>query len=763
MKRVALLLAAVVLGAATPPPPQSLYSLPGTWVAPQTYTRGTVASALRYDARAFGSCTWDNAHDVGPCINLAIAAASAIPGSSVVLPAGKYGWATPLVIGTTGVSLMGQGAGIAVDNNASNLVPVTELSWIGSASAGPGLDVEPSGLQSLYGVNVWGIAFNCANLVDVCVKFEQTSASWWNILASDARLTNIMTTTEPSGFVDAPGTQVNEIWFQSRSTSNTYSPTGILLDQGAGSSFNTSLNHIHLLSAVYAKGDGIVIAGTDNNVIEHVATTPILSSNSGTPLVLANAKYVPPSGVAVNAAAGGGNIFGKVESGGVVNGFLAGSTITPGANSGTAAVTTVSLTTNAQTALQNATLNFASTTGALIGMTASCGSWACGIPPGTPVISVTGTTVVLGLSGGVAQIIPTSTAITFSYGVTVNAVAGTYTMTAVDGTHWTLTAPSGGHNQTNVAVASNAISFTDMVIPLSGTPVANDTFSIVVPVPVINQTFQSVDTGNDSIPIFFENGASGWQATVLNPYLVPYGGAGDMKIAPYNVTNGCVQLGGFPGQSAVGCPKGGMLLGGFASGGQGQGGVASGHATVVDGTYAQSWGEFTRADGYASRAAGVGSTVRTRYAADCWASGELAAQGDAQTCVGVLHGTGASTSALPLTADGLTAGSTNCINIPNNTAYAITLTLAALDHTTVTKNETWLNWGGLLTRGANAASTALTMQSTPTPISNGTVTGSAIAASADTTNGCLTLTFTPPSGNTDTWNAVARVTTIEVQ
>lgn len=129
----------------------------------------------------------------------------------------------------------------------------------------------------------------------------------------------------------------------------------------------------------------------------------------------------------------------------------------------------------------------------------------------------------------------------------------------------------------------------------------------------------------------------------------------------------------------------------------------------------------------------------------------------------VLRGTGASASAFSLTADKLAAGAQNCINIPNNTAYAIVVTLMALDHTTVSKNETWLNWGGLLTRGANAASTALTMQSTPTPLSNGTVTGSAIAASADTTNGCLTLQFTPPTGNSDTWNAVARVTTVEVQ
>jgi hypothetical protein len=103
------------------------------------------------------------------------------------------------------------------------------------------------------------------------------------------------------------------------------------------------------------------------------------------------------------------------------------------------------------------------------------------------------------------------------------------------------------------------------------------------------------------------------------------------------------------------------------------------------------------------------------------------------------------------------------VNIPNNTAYSITIDVMAFDHTTVTKNETWTAWTGLLTRGANAAATALTMNATPTPLTNGTVTGSAIAATADTTNGCLNVSFTPPTSNTDTWNAVAKVVSLEVQ
>ena len=38
-----------------------------------------------------------------------------------------------------------------------------------------------------------------------------------------------------------------------------------------------------------------------------------------------------------------------------------------------------------------------------------------------------------------------------------------------------------------------------------------------------------------------------------------------------------------------------------------------------------------------------------------------------------------------------------------------------------------------------------------------------VAATADTTNGCLNISFTPPTSNTDTWNVVGYVQTVETQ
>jgi lysophospholipase L1-like esterase len=205
------------------------------------------------------------------------------------------------------------------------------------------------------------------------------------------------------------------------------------------------------------------------------------------------------------------------------------------------------------------------------------------------------------------------------------------------------------------------------------------------------------------------------------------------------------------------------IFGGTSNTASGTYSGAAGNQNIASGAICWAIGDQSAATGNRSHARGTQATDRARYGADVWASNFLATRGDAQISTSVLRGTGNSTSAVRLTSDGAAAGSANCINIPNNTAYLVTIDVVAFDHTTVTKSESWSTWTGLLTRGANAASTAITMNTTPTPITNGTVTGSSIAATADTTNGGINLSFTPPSANTDTWNIVARVTAVEVQ
>ncbi len=212
------------------------------------------------------------------------------------------------------------------------------------------------------------------------------------------------------------------------------------------------------------------------------------------------------------------------------------------------------------------------------------------------------------------------------------------------------------------------------------------------------------------------------------------------------------------GSNAWACWPGSSLT---ASGAFGS--MACGFSAVASGAGALAMGTGLTASGTYSHVTGKDANDRGMLGKQCYGSGFLAASGDAQTCVSVMRGTGATGSAFRLTTSGAVAGGTNCVSPPNNSAFALIVTVTAFDHTTVGNNEIWPAWTGLMTRGANAASTALTMNTTPTPLTNGTVGGSAIAATADTTNGCLNISFTPPTANTDTWNVVARVESVEVQ
>jgi len=78
-------------------------------------------------AKSFGSCTWDATHDVGPCINTALNAASTAGGGTVVMPVGTYGLSTTITWPTANSVRMncpsGGGSGIGA----------TTIKWIGAA------------------------------------------------------------------------------------------------------------------------------------------------------------------------------------------------------------------------------------------------------------------------------------------------------------------------------------------------------------------------------------------------------------------------------------------------------------------------------------------------------------------------------------------------------------------------------------------------------------------------------------------------------
>lgn len=203
---------------------------------------------------------------------------------------------------------------------------------------------------------------------------------------------------------------------------------------------------------------------------------------------------------------------------------------------------------------------------------------------------------------------------------------------------------------------------------------------------------------------------------------------------------------------------------GCAIGGGNQNLCTGFNASIAGGANNTLGGNFSSAAGYLD-------TDRGNYGGQYYASGDFFAQGDAQAGHYVLRCSTNTTSACTLTASNSAIGTSNCANISvNNAAYGLRIALTAFDITNLTNGYT-ASWGygsaapHLLTRASVAATTLLdgvtTAVSPDNTRSYGTTTGVGATATADTTNACAALAFTPPTGNTATWNAVATVDTVE--
>ena len=164
-----------------------------------------------------------------------------------------------------------------------------------------------------------------------------------------------------------------------------------------------------------------------------------------------------------------------------------------------------------------------------------------------------------------------------------------------------------------------------------------------------------------------------------------------------------------------------------------------------------------------SRAAGNSAGDHARTVFDVYAGGQFSGAGDAQAFRTVMRGSVATAAAFRLTADNNAAGSTNCLNMLDNYGATFRIALHVRDGTTAGNEYSWVMPNAMLTRGSGAASTTLTL-GTPLTLSQGsTLSGITVAATADTTNGCLQLQITPPGGNTHTIHAVAEISGVEVK
>lgn len=738
-----------------------------------------VSSGVYYDARAYGG-TWDATHDVGAAINAAIEAANTAGGGTVLIPAGEYGVSTPILQSHAKVRLVGGGIGIPRDQNPTKYLAGTRLIWIGAADATMCLISGGYGVN-IYACDVWDIVFDAASLAAVGIRFTNVSYSMIKVGGAEAKLVNIWWDTDGIIGTQGPGNQQNDAWLYSRSTHATNAPTGILLDCGPlpPARFNTSFNRFHELFAWYRKGDGIVFAGNDNNITTDIITYADPSAATGIPLVFANNMYVMPNGNPVGYGSFGVRVL-HYSSPAVMQGFQTNSTITAGVgNTGTAALATFTIATNATTATGSDTLNFASTTGVVIGMAITSPGSSSGVMNHAIVRSLTATTVRMrqAVSGAVAS----GVSFIFGYGITISAVAGTYTITCVDATHWDITAPAGGHSQSNIALASGAVTFTDLVLPLTGTPIAGDTFTLVVPVPSKRTRLEFLDTGNGQPVPLVEPGADGWVSTDASPWPVAYGGTGLISSNPSVglVSLDQVLLGNLGG--SVGTTGSEAAVGGIANSVTGLGaGAFSGHQNVVSGIFAFGIGETNNVDGTHAFGSGEEGSTRQRFNTQVVGAGMFSVSGDCQIALQPLSGSGTSATIVRLTADKAAANTVNTMNLANRSTYRIALEVTA--HQTGgasgTRDDSAM-WTAvvLVKRGAAAANTVFvggyyvaitTLANTAIVAGTGfTPTIADVAAAAwlltinvDTTNGGLAVSGTGEANKNIEW--LCRAVSVEV-
>ena len=219
---------------------------------------------------------------------------------------------------------------------------------------------------------------------------------------------------------------------------------------------------------------------------------------------------------------------------------------------------------------------------------------------------------------------------------------------------------------------------------------------------------------------------------------------------------GSVGAAGATGAAGAGGPAGAVGVAGVAGGTGAQG--------ATGGTGPQG---LTGAQGPAGPSASATLTgvtsISLRAGGRLTVQGSQPGSGQANSGTYLLVASTTTTTASRMTTDGAAPNSGNCVNPAAGTAVSVVADFTGIDTTTGSSAVRFRLLDVLLLRGASAAATTVVNGATSsTP--NGVIgTGSAttFAVVADTTNGCLAVSVTPP--NTDAWHWSARINTTEVQ
>lgn len=238
-----------------------------------------------------------------------------------------------------------------------------------------------------------------------------------------------------------------------------------------------------------------------------------------------------------------------------------------------------------------------------------------------------------------------------------------------------------------------------------------------------------------------QNTASGVQATVAggrtnsatSSNATVGGGSGNQATQPYSTVSG--------GSSNTASGAQGSAVGG------GENNTASALRAKVAGGY------LNTADGdYSWVPGGYWADTRGIYGAGARASGGFSASGDTQSRCFVMRQVSSSATPVVLTTNAAAGGTANQPVLPNNSSFIVKGVVNARQASTGDA-KSW-EFTAHIKRGANAAATAMVAAASVTSIAaDAGAAAWAVAVTANTTTGCLSITATGEASKTIKWVA----------
>ena len=336
------------------------------------------------------------------------------------------------------------------------------------------------------------------------------------------------------------------------------------------------------------------------------------------------------------------------------------------------------------------------------------------------------------------------------------------------------------------AVGFNAAASGNNSIALGSASVSSDTSSVAIGQSANATAYQSLAlgyqattaTGNwpTAIGRSYASGADSFAAAIANN-TASYGATGANSVAIGSLASATAIDAVAIGDRARASANYSLSLG-TSSEASSNFSTAVGPSSVADGSYSSAFGAYSEATGAGAVSISTdNSGYRTKATADnavaigsralssikfklTYAGGAFSDNGDAQTGTFVLRSDTTNATAESLTTNKSTAGTTNQVILPNNSAYSFSGTIIARQQASAGSDYASWEIKGALLRDANAASTVLGNGVKNKLFASAGASAWDVTLTADTTNGGLKIEVTGAAATNIRW--VATVNTSEV-